>query len=578
MKIRKILLTVTCVIVAMLVAGCGGSRETASPPESQLKKPAVADRRLEFERDRAMQHFIDGAALDAKDQFAEAILEYQEALRFESNAAIHYAISKDYARLGKLLRASESAREAVRLDSLKIAYRENLASIYLALFQQELAIQEYEKIVRTDSNYTSGWYNLARLYQQSRPLKALEVYERLLDSDPDNWDILLQAAELWSGLGRFEKAGEYYRRMLEIDPSNRPLQRQLAETFRKAGKIDDAVRMLESMHEVDENDFEVTAMLGEAYFQRQQYDKAATLYQSLLKREQKNPEILLRIGVAYIGQIQHDSSYVGKAEEIFKNLKKETPNDFRVYWYLGMIASTQKKDSLAGIYFEKVTSLDEKNSEAWYFLGSNYFERNEFQRLLNTMERARKLFPNDARFYMLSGLAYSRMGQPEPAADMLAKSYRLNPKDVNTLGQLALTYDGMRKWKESDSLYEEALKIDAKSAIILNNYSYSLTERGLQLERALTMAAQAVEAEPDNASYLDTLGWVYFRLAKYQEAERYIAKAVATGGASAVVHEHLGDVCFKLGKKDKALEYWRQALTMDKENQGLKEKLERGSL
>ena len=552
-----------------------------SQKEVSAKKAIVRDRLAELNHDRAVQHFIEGVTLGAKDRYAEAILEYQEVLQYEPNAATYYAISRDYALLGKAGRASEAARNAVDLDSTKIAYRENLASIYLGLFQQDLAIQQYEAIVGIDSASTAGWFNLARLYQQKRPLKALEIYERLLESEPDNWDVLLQTAELCGNLGRFDKAATFYSRMLRIDPSNRALQRQLAETYSKGGKIEDAIKLLEAMHEEDQNDVEVSAILGEIYLQQSQYQKALALYQSLLKRVSANPEIKLRIGVAYVGQIQHDSTFADKAREIFAQLKTELPNDFRVYFYLGIIASNQKQDSLAGIYFERVTSLDEKNAEAWYFLGSNYFERGEFQRLLKSMDQARALFPNDSRFFMLAGLGYSRLGQPAPAIQMLDQSYRLNPKDINTLGQLALTYDGLKRWKESDSLYQEALNVDSTSpaaAVILNNYGYSLAGRGLQLERALSMAKKAVAMEPNNASYLDTLGWVYFMLGNYSDAQQHIAKAVATGGASAEVTEHLGDVYFKLGNKDKALEFWQHALKMNTTNQTLKEKIDRGSL
>ncbi len=569
------------IAVTLVLAGCGGSKDMTSPKEVFPKKAIVRDRIAELNHDRALQHFIEGVTLDAKDRYAEAILEYQEVLQLEPNAATYYAISRDYALLGKAVRASEAARNAVDLDSTKIAYRENLASIYLSLFQQDMAIQQYAAIVKIDSTSTIGWINLARLYQQKRPLRALEIYERLLDGEPDNWDVLLQTAELCGNLGRFDKAATYYNRMLRIDPSNRALQRQLAETYSKAGKIEDAIKLLEAMHEEDQNDVEVSAILGEVYLQQSQYQKALPLYQSLLKRVNANPEIKLRIGVAYVGQIQRDSTFADKARDIFEQLETELPNDFRVYFYLGIIASNQKQDSLAGTYFERVTSLDEKNAEAWYFLGSNYFERGEFQRLLKSMDQARALFPNDSRFFMLAGLGYSRLGQPEPAIQMLEQSYKLNPKDINTLGQLALTYDGLKRWKASDSLYQEALNVDSTSpaaAVILNNYGYSLAGRGLQLERALSMAKKAVAMDPNNASYLDTLGWVYFMLGNYSDAQQYIAKAVATGGASAEVTEHLGDVYFKLGDKDKAVEFWQDALKMNTTSQTLKEKIERGCL
>jgi tetratricopeptide (TPR) repeat protein len=136
----------------------------------------------------------------------------------------------------------------------------------------------------------------------------------------------------------------------------------------------------------------------------------------------------------------------------------------------------------------------------------------------------------------------------------------------------------MKEYEQSDSLYEQALKLDPNSDLILNNYGYSLSERGLQLERALEMATRAVKADSTNPSYLDTIGWVYYKLGNYVEAERYVRKAIDQGEASAVVHEHLGDVYFKLGEKEKAVEWWKKALERAPDNQGLKEKIERGSL
>ena len=568
-------------VATIVLAGCSRSNVSTTVEKESPKKAVVRDRVAELNHERALQHFINAVTLDAKDQYAEAILEYQEVLRFEPNAATYYAISRDFALLGKMGRATEAAKKAVELDSTKVSFRENLAAMYLNLFQQDSAIEQYEAIVRIDSNSTTSWLNLARLYQQRRPLEALAICERLLDDDPQNWDALLQAAELCGNLGQFDKAAAYYQHMLEMDPGNRPLQRQLAETYSKAGKIDKAVKLLEQMHEQDVNDVEVSAILGEVYLQQGQYEKALPLYKALLKQVKSNPEIQLRVGVAYVGQIQRDSTFADKAKQIFDQLETELPNDFRVYFYLGIIASNQKQDSLAGAYFERVTSLDEKNAEAWWFLGNNLFERGEFRQLLKSMDKARSLFPNDSRFFLLTGLAYSRLGQPDPAIQMLQQSYKLNPKDINTLGQLALTYDGLKNWVASDSLYEEALRVDSTSpaaAIILNNYGYSLAGRGLQLERALRMAKKAVAMEPENASYLDTLGWIYFVMGNYSEAHQYIAKAVATGEASAEVTEHLGDVYFKLGDKDRAMEYWNRAFKMDSTNKTLQGKIERGSL
>jgi tetratricopeptide (TPR) repeat protein len=268
---------------------------------------------------------------------------------------------------------------------------------------------------------------------------------------------------------------------------------------------------------------------------------------------------------------------IQKTQGLFEDLHKEAPGDWRPCWYLGALAASQHKDSLAGIYFEQVTKLEEHHGDAWWFFGSSLFEQGKYTKLLEAMEQAQKAVPNDFRFYLLEGLALTRMEKQEDAVQPLQKAHILNPKDLNTLSTLALTLDGLHRYQESDSLYEEGLRLDPKSALLLNNYGYSLAERGLQLKRAREMSNQAITTEPDNSAYLDTYGWIFFRLEDYTNAALYIEKSIATGKASAVVHEHLGDVYLKLGRKEQAIELWKKALEMDSKNEAVKEKILHGA-
>ncbi len=573
---KPFLLILTTVSLAVL-AGCGLSRDGARSEPAEKLKQQVNERLNEMHGDRALSHVIQGAVYDATGDYANAILEYQEALQLEPSAAIQYALSKDYSLLGKHALAAQHGREAVRLDSLNVGYHQNLAGIYLNAHQPEFAAAEFEKVVRIDSNDAEGWYNLARIYQSTRPLRALEIYERMLDRDGDDWEILLQAAEVYTALGRFNEAAEKYKRMVELDPSNKVLQRQLAETYSRAGKPAEAIKILKGVLETDDNNPDALAALADVYLEQQDFPQALKLYEKLLTMERTNPEVRLRVGVAYVGQMQRDSSFVQKAKPIFEQLRQEMPNDWRPYYYLGIIADREKNDSLAGSYFERVTQLAEWNGDAWWYVGSLYFEKGEFQRLVDAMEQAKRALPRDSRVYFLLGLAYSRLEKNDQAVTALRRSLELKPDDMNALSTLALTLDGLHRYQESDSLYERALKIDPNSHLIMNNFGYSLAERGLQLDRALEMSLKAIAAEPKNPSYLDTVGWVYFKLGKYEEARDYVAKALA-GEASATVFEHMGDILFKLGKKDGAEQYWKQALEKNTNNQVLRDKIARGTL
>ncbi len=564
--------------ITILVVGCSPSGNALQQQRSEEARQRINDRLKEARRDRALVHVIEGSIYEITGDFANAILEYQEALQDDPSAAIHFAISKDYSLLGKHALAAQHAKSAVQLDSLNVLYHQNLASVYMNVYQPDLALPEYERIVQIDSNNTEAWFSLARLYQTTRPRKALEIYDRLLDRVGDDWEILFQMAEIYNGLGRFDDAAEKYKRMMEIDPSNRVLQRQLAETYGRAGKTQEAIKILQEMLETDRNNADALAALADVYLEQRDYDHALELYQKLLTLEHTNPEVRLRVGVAYMGQSQRDSTFVEKARPIFEQLDKELPNDWRPSYYLGMIADREKKDTLATEYFDRVTHLASWNSEVMYTIAGTYYDKGQFRKIVDMMEQGKKVAPKDSRVYFFLGLAYSRMDQNDQAIAALRKSLELKSDDVNALSTLAMTLDGLHRYTESDSLYESALKIDPKSHLVLNNYGYSLAERGLQLERALQMSLQAISADPGNASYLDTVGWVYFRLAKYDSARTYIEKAIAAGGASSTVYEHMGDIEFKLGQKGKAEEFWKQALRMNTDNQALKDKIARGSL
>ena len=132
---------------------------------------------------------------------------------------------------------------------------------------------------------------------------------------------------------------------------------------------------------------------------------------------------------------------------------------------------------------------------------------------------------------------------------------------------------------ERDSLYELALQLDPQNALINNNYAYSLSERDLQLDRALLMIEIAMTADSSNSSYLDTYGWIFYKLGEYDKAYFYINKAIEIDGEdNAVLLEHLGDALYMQGKKEEAINYWKKALELDSSNETLINKVSTGAI
>lgn len=573
----KTLVCVSCGLMLMgglIAGGCSQGNQVASQDSGASGQQVVSPVAHQI----ALQKFIDGSLYEAKGEFAQAILEYQDALRYENNHAIYFALAKNYSALGKNAQAIESAREAVRLQPDNLDYRRTLADVCLAGLEVESAITQYEEIVRRDSSDLTSWYNLARLYQSRRPLKALEAYDDIVARFGPEWDIYLQLADLCNRLGKFDRAADALRQMLEIAPDNQDLKQSLAQAYVRAGKLDSALSVYTDLRSLNPERLDFLVEIAGVHLMKKEYGRAGEEFKEILSRDTVSLDMKLRIGEMYVGQMQKDSTLAPLTRSLLEQIRDKYPDDWRSYWFLGIVGSTTHDDSLAIKNFRKVTELAGWNADGWVYLSSIYLEKNDFAAAVRILESALKVVPDDFRVNFFLGVAYSRTGQQDDAIRVLQRAHQINPKDVDAVSQLALVYDGLKRFSDSDSMYEEALALNPDNDLVLNNYGYSLADRGLQLKRALEMARKAVTARPDNPSYLDTYGWVYYRLGDYHEAEKYIRKAVDRGEVSAVVYEHLGDVEYRLNNKPEALEMWNKALEMDSKNSALREKIARGSL
>jgi pentatricopeptide repeat protein len=566
----------SAVILALLgvLTGCsGGGAASEQPGTTTVSVPA-----LQAAHSLAVQHFIDGSVFEMKGDYARAVLEYQDALRYEKSPGIYFAISKCYSLLGKHALAIEAGREAVRLAPDQLTYRRSLAETYASAYELDSAADQYGQIIARDSSAVDAWYALARLYQSRKPSKALEIYAHIIAQFGPDWNVLMQMAESYNKLGEYDKAAGALKQMMELDPTNRALKKNLAEAYARAGRFDDALAIYKELMEEDPGSLEYKAEIAGIYLFRKQYSEAEQHVNAILAHDSVAIEIKLRIGELYFGQMEKDSTIAPYAKTVFERIRDSNPEDWRAYWFLGAIGALTHDDSASVRNFQKVTQLASWNPDGWVYLSSIFMRTNSFQEMVKVLNAAVKVLPDDFRVNFFLGYAYSRVGQNVDAARCLEHAREINPKDVDAVGQLAMVYDGMKRYEESDSLYEEALRMSPENHLILNNYGYSLAERGMQLDRALDMATKATTAQPDNPSYLDTMGWVFYRLGRYDEAEKYVKMALDKGEANAVVYEHLGDIYYKKKDLNGALEQWNAALKIDPANTVLKDKIARGAL
>ncbi len=596
------------IFVCLLALSCSGQKEVVK--KDQTKKIISTKTDSEF-KDEALEHFINGSTAEAKGDYATAILEFQDAIRLDKSSGIYYALAKNYFYLNKLSLALENARKAVALDSTQDDYYVLLSDIYASGNQTDSAEVVLNKIISIDSTNINAYYKLARLYEPSKPMKAVEIYNKLTSLIGPDWNVLIHVADLEEKLGNIDKAENSLEELMKLDPGNSTLQKMAVEFYIRNKKFDKALELVNDIIELTPDDLEAREKKAQIYIAKGDWEGASKEYSYILDQPDVPFDVKIRIGAVYFNQSLKDSTLLPTTKKLFKTIDKDT-TDWQVKMYLGAIAINEKQDSVAIEDFKQVTELAKWNVDGWIRLGGLYYDNKKYDEAAKIMKEAIISFPEDFTVNLILGLSLSQENKNAEAKQYLMKAVDLNssdinalsayaftlnqlkdyseavkylnkalaikPDDVNLLGTLGLIYDNEGQHVLSDSIYESALKIDSTNALINNNFAYALSERGIQLDRALKMVDIALVAEPKNSSYLDTKGWIYFKMGKYKMAKEFIEKAIDAGGESAVMLEHLGDIVYKIGEQDYAKKLWEKALKLDVTNSELKQKIEKGEI
>lgn len=224
--------------------------------------------------------------------------------------------------------------------------------------------------------------------------------------------------------------------------------------------------------------------------------------------------------------------------------------------------------------FSKFYKYYENDYSVNYTLGFVHSSLNDFSSAVNYLKVANKLYPQDTTIVLQLAYFLNNLKRYHEGIEILEQIYNDDTEDKNILSLLALLYNNAEMYEKSDAVYERALSLYPNDPLLLNNYAYSLAERGIELEKAMEMSKKSLQIDPLNSSYLDTLGWIYFQMKDYENARFYIELAVVQGSESAEVFEHMGDVYMKLNDKEKAKEFYLKAFEKEPDRKGLKEKID----
>jgi tetratricopeptide (TPR) repeat protein len=154
-------------------------------------------------------------------------------------------------------------------------------------------------------------------------------------------------------------------------------------------------------------------------------------------------------------------------------------------------------------------------------------------------------------------------GRAEQAASVMRDARTRFPDDLSVLFQLGAVYERQKKYDEAEKAFKAVLARDPRDAHALNYLGYMLADRGLRLEESVAYIQRALDVEPNNPAYLDSLGWAYFKMNRLGPAELNLRQAAADRPRDSAVQDHWGDLLLKLGRREEALAAWKRALAGD---------------
>ena len=480
-------------------------------------------------------HFMDGQLFMSQGNYSLAILEFQDALELDPMAStIIVSMAESYWKLGKARKSEELLFNALNLNPDDFEAREMLANQYIFQNKHDKAIEQYRVLAEISDEDPRYLIALAKLVlSQNNINESISLFIKAYEKDKSRIDILEEAANLSLRSRQLDKAQSLYKQLIDFDKNNAYYLSTYIDLIVMSGDYMNGINALESLIDIEGETAERLSQLGILYYKMENIVKAKPLFIKLINMNHFDVTIMHFLSNIYLEESILDSAGIIANQIIFHH-----PSDPRGYLD---------------------AALAELNNENP--LGA-----------IKILEPVNKKFFNEFSIQYLLGSSYQQLEEYDKATIVLRQSLKIYPESRGARHTLAIASDALNYWNESDSLYEGLIASDTNDVQALNNYSYSLVERNIHLNKALEMAKKAIELEPDNAAYLDTIGWIYYKMDNIDKALSFIRKSVELDNNNAIVLEHLGDVLIAKNQIQEAIIYYLKALDIDKDNEILQQK------
>ena len=412
---------------------------------------------------------------------------------------------------------------------------------------------------------------LARRLEADGDVKgARAALERAAAADPKSAEIRAEIASLHLRRNERAEAEKAAKAALVLDEKNVEANRALGliyaaavdasserPTTQTATYVRDAITHLEraAAGSTVTADAELFFTLGRLYIRAGSPDKAVQSLTRVLSQNPNSARGRLALAQAYAAGKDLKSA-IGTLEEIVEDEPRVASALAQYQEDAGLLMDAAASYTLA-------LAVQPGNRDLKVRRIAVLLEAKEYGRAAGFAGEARKQHPNEAVFPRLQGRALFDAGDRSGGISVLESAVKSFPKDTATMFALADVYADAGRGMDAERMLRQVLAAEPANANALNYLGYMLAVRGEQLDEAIRLVRRALDTDPDNGAYLDSLGWAHFRKGDLDEAEKYLAAAAAKMPENSEVQDHLGDLLARRGRLSDAIAAWTRALKGD---------------
>ena len=544
---------------ALLALGLG-----AAAPLAAEQKPAWSQ---DEAADTLSGNYLSAIIADSQRDTAAAAFFYREAMKSDSRSP--HLMQRAFMSMlaeGEIDDAAKLAEKILKRDPNNDIAQLTLAIRAIKNGKWSEARRYLQKGGRGRAADVTATLLTAWTWLGSKnPKRAIETVDRLKGEETFAVFRQVHAGLIAAAAGNQPEAEKRLQSAYEIESKTLRLIEVYARYLASQGKREAALKLLDDFEKLLPRHPMVLGL-------RAQIEKGEPIASAVPNAAAGASEVLYGLGAAGNRQGDELAAIIYLRYALYLS-----PTNMMATITLADIYDRLKQFEASNEVYLSIPKSDPMYRNAEIQVGLNYEQMGKGEEATKLLEKLVADFPNDTEAWMALGNIYRSRKEFEKGAEAYTKALATVQKIDAGHWPLyyfrGICYERTKQWPKAEADFKKALELYPDQPLVLNYLGYSWIDQGIDLDEGFRMLRRAVEQRPTDGYIVDSLGWAYYRLGRFEDAVRVLERAVELRAADPVINDHLGDAYWKVGRKLEAGFQWRHAKDLKPEPEDL-EKIE----